>query len=506
MDHISILPVIVPAILGVIMLMPSLAKSMMLQRWLGFIGVVALVVISVLLLKAVSHETQVYVLGGWQPPFGIILLADRLSALLVALTSFLALCALMYSTAKDDSTGRFFYPLFMFQLMGINGAFLTGDAFNLFVFFEVLLIASYALLLHGGGKAKTAASVHYVLTNLVGSAFFLLALGTLYGTLGTLNIADMAARMPYLTAEQQTLAKAGGLLLLLVFGIKSAMLPLQFWLTQTYSAASAPVAALFAIMTKVGIYSIYRVFGSVFGEQAGDLAYMASAWIWPMAIGTIILGAIGVLAAPSLRMLTSNVVLISAGTLLLSFVINQGQSLSAGLYYLIHSTLVTGALFLIADQIAVQRGAAQDRFVVSKPMNQAPLLSGLFMLCAIAAVGLPPLSGFIGKAYILASVTNSSEQVWVWGTVLVASLMALIAFGRAGTAMFWHLSGNKPGKEKATPIQIAAIALLLLATPLLTIFAGPVTEFTEQAAADLYSSSAVIQHVIENSDGVSHGH
>ena len=506
MDHITILPIIVPAFLGVIMLMPSIASKIAIQRWMAFIGLAALIIISVLLIKTVSHATQVYVLGGWQPPFGIILLADRLSALMIALTAFLAFCAMLYGSAADESTGRFFYPLFMFQIMGINGAFLTGDIFNLFVFFEVLLIASYALLLHGGGKLKTAASVHYVLTNLVGSAFFLLALGTIYGTLGTLNIADMAARMPYLTDEQQTLAKAGGLLLLLVFGIKSAMLPLQFWLTKTYTAAAAPVAALFAIMTKVGIYSIFRVFGSVFGDNAGELAHMATPWIWPLAIATLILAAIGTLAAPSLKMLTSNIVLISVGTLLLSFVINDGQSLSAGLYYMIHSTLVAGALFLLADLISIQRGAAQDRFVVSKPMLQAPILSILFIFSAIAAVGLPPLSGFIGKAYILVSVTDHTEQMWVWGTILVASLMALIAFSRAGTSIFWHLSGNKPGKEKSSPVQLAAIVLLLLATPVLTIFAGPVTAYTEKAADDLYSSSAVIQQVIEDGEGVSNGH
>jgi multicomponent K+:H+ antiporter subunit D len=390
--------------------------------------------------------------------------------------------------------------------MGINGAFLTGDLFNLFVFFEVLLIASYALLLHGGGKAKTAASVHYVLTNLLGSAFFLFALGTLYGTLGTLNIADMAAKMPLLTDEQQALAKAGGLLLLLVFGIKSAMLPLQFWLTKTYTAAAAPVAALFAIMTKVGIYSIFRVFGSVYGDEAGTLAHMATPWIWPLAIATLGFAAMGLLASPSFKILTANVVLASVGTLLLSFVVNEGKSVSAGLFYMIHSTFVAGAMFLLADQVSIQRGAAQDRFVVSKPMAQGPLLGVLYVICAIAAVGLPPLSGFIGKIYILLSVTEPAQQWWVWSFVLIASLMALIAFSRAGTSLFWHLSGNKPGTIKAAPKQIIAISLLLFTTVLLTIFAGEVTSYTELAAADLFNSNHLIQQLISDGEGVQHGH
>ncbi|MFD1239255.1 proton-conducting transporter membrane subunit, partial [Latilactobacillus sakei subsp. carnosus] len=166
-----------------------------------------------------------YILGGWQPPFGIVLVADPLSSVMVALTTFLGLGALSYSTGSHDRAGGYFYPLFMFQIMGINGAFLTGDVFNLFVFFEVLLIASYALLVHGGGKQKTQATVHYVILNLVGSSVFLFGLGILYGTLGTLNIADMAQKISELSGSMAILAKIGGLLLLVVFGLKSAMLP-----------------------------------------------------------------------------------------------------------------------------------------------------------------------------------------------------------------------------------------------------------------------------------------
>jgi multicomponent K+:H+ antiporter subunit D len=295
-----------------------------------------------------------YVLGVWHQPFGIALLADRLSAMMVALTAVLAFAAALYASAHEENTGRFFYPLFMFQIMGINGAFLTGDIFNLFVFFEVLLIASYALLIHGGGKEKTKVSFQYVTLNLLGSAFFLFALGTLYGTLGTLSMADMSVNIALLLPQEQSIAKAGGLLLLLVFGLKSAMLPLQFWLPRTYAAASAPVAALFAIMTKVGLYSIFRVFGGIFGEEAGALAHMASSWIWPLAIATIAFGTLSALAAPTLRLLTAAMVIVSVGTLLMVFVVNNGQSLAAGLNYMNHSTLIIGALFLISDQIRVQ--------------------------------------------------------------------------------------------------------------------------------------------------------
>jgi multicomponent K+:H+ antiporter subunit D len=501
MNHLPILPILLPVFMGIIMLFPPIATRIALQRWLSLIALVLLFGLSALLVYQVDHVTQIYALGGWQPPFGIMLLADRLSAMLVALTSFLALCAAIYGAAHEEKTGRFFYPLFMFQIMGINGAFLTGDIFNLFVFFEILLIASYALLVHGGGKEKTKASFHYITLNLLGSAFFLIALGTLYGTLGTLNMADMSERVSQLTPATQSVAKAGALLLLLVFGLKSAMLPLQFWLTKTYSAAAAPVAALFAIMTKVGLYSIYRVFGGIFGDEAGTLANIAVPWIWPLAVATLVFGMLGALAAPSLRLLTSNMVIVSVGTLLLSFVINGGDALAAGLYYLVHSTLIGGALFLIADQINVQRGPAQDRFVVSRPMAQAGILGSFYFIAAISVVGLPPLSGFIGKALVLQSVVDAKEQLWVWPTILISSLLGLVAFSRAGTSLFWHLSGNKPGNETAHPLQIIAIGLLLMAMPVLTIFAGPITAYTERAAADIHNSNQLILQVIHDQEG-----
>ncbi len=496
MNHLTIAPILIPSITAILMLLPPLAERIVLQRWLAWVSFVLLLAASTTLLLQVDQQTQVYLLGGWQPPFGIMLLADRLSVMLVTLTAFLALCACLYGSAHEETTGRFFYPLFMFQVMGINGAFLTGDIFNLFVFFEVLLIASYALLVHGGGKEKTKASFHYITLNLLGSAFFLIALGTLYGTVGTLNMADLSAKVPLLDAETQAIAKAGALLLLLVFGLKSAMMPLQFWLTKTYAAAAAPVAALFAIMTKVGLYSIYRVFGGIFGDSAGDLANIATPWIWPLAVATLVFGMLGAIAAPSLRLLTANMVLISVGTLLLSFVMNGGQSLAAGLYYLMHSTLVAAALFLLADQIHVQRGHAQDRFVVSRPMKQAGILGAFYFTAAIAIIGLPPLSGFIGKALLLQGVTDASERIWVWSSLLISSLFALIAFSRAGTSLFWHLSGNKSGTEIAKLSQLVAIALLLLASPLLTLFAGPVTSFAERAAHDIHQSTVLVQQVI----------
>ena len=497
MNHLPILPVLLPSLAAILMLLPPLSTRLKMQRWIAWIVLIVLVVIGAILVHNAQYQTLSYALGGWQPPFGIVFVVDRLSALLIAVTAVLAFCAGLYSAEKEDRAGPFYYPLFLFQVMGINGAFLTGDLFNLFVFFEILLIASYALLVHGGGSENTKAGFHYVTVNLIGSALFLIALGTLYGTLGSLNMADMAYRVVYLPPEDQILAKTGGLLLLLVFSLKSALLPLHFWLPQTYAAASASVVALFAVMTKVGFYSICRVFAGVFGNDAGALANLAIPWIWPLAIATIAIGSFGLLASTSLRLMTVNVVIVSVGTLLLAFVIGGGQSLSIGFYYLLHSTIITGALFLIADLIGSQRGAAMDRFVQARPVSQATFLGGVFLVAAIAAIGLPPLSGFVGKALFLQSTSRFAEQAWVWPALLISSLMALVAFSRAGSTLFWHVSARESSEsQNARPTQIVAISILLSTTVLMTVFADSIVTYSQDAAREIRKSSTTLPHHI----------
>lgn len=497
MSHLPILPILIPMLAGVLMLLPPLGDSINRHRVFSVATMITLIVASTLLLMT-SHQqgTQMYILGGWQPPFGIALVADRLSTLMVLLTSVLSLGALLYACAGDDNDGMYFHPLFMFLIMGVNGAFLTGDIFNLFVFFEVLLISSYALLIHGGGKQKTKANVHYVILNLVGSSVFLFALGILYGTLGSLNIADMASKVRLLDAPEQALVKSGGLLLLVVFGLKAAMLPLHFWLPKTYAAASAPVAALFAIMTKVGIYSILRVHTVIFGEDAGALANIAIPWLWPLALLTLIIGAIGVLASPSLRLTVANLVIISVGTLLVAVAMHRESATSAALYYMIHTTLVTGALFLLADLVNKQRGKAGDRYVIARKMKRGKIIGIGFFIAALIAVGMPPLSGFVGKILILQSAESMTEMAWVWPILLIAGLASLIAISRAGTTIFWRYSGDSHIDEPISPLQIIAIALLLAASPLMVIFGGPITDYTNLAAAQLHDTAQSVDALL----------
>lgn len=485
-SHLPLLPVIIPLLGGIFMLLPGFNHSYVRLRISALLISLTLLFACVALAWYVhTHGTQAYALGNWQSPFGINLYVDRLAALLSVLTTFILICSQLYGSAGEDKQGQYYHPLLMFQVMGIQGAFLTGDIFNLFVFFEVLLIASYALLIHGGGKQKTLANVHYVTLNLAGSAFFLFALGILYGTFGTLNMADLQAKAAHLQADDIILAQSGALLLLVVFGLKSAMLPLHFWLPKAYSAAPASVAALFSIMTKVGVYSLWRVHNSIFGDQAGELANIATPWILPFALLTIFAGIIAALSSQSLRLLTANLVIISVGSLLLMVAINTPESTSAGLYYLLHSTVATAAMFLMAGVIIKLRGKAEDRFVSSRPVNQSALLGLLFFLCAVALIGMPPLSGFIGKALMLKSALASDYVLFIWPAILIASLAAMIVLSRAGSTIFWRTKGDKTSTATVHCLELGSIVLLLVGIVGLVVFAHAITVFCQLAADDL---------------------
>jgi len=505
MLHLAILPLLIPMLGGLLMLLPPFAgaERYQIRRVAALVLMLVQIACSiVLILTVLKGGAIMYAVGDWQPPFGIILYVDQLSAMLVALTSFLGLAVTLYSFAGSDRLGKYFHPLVQFQLVGIYGAFLTNDLFNLFVFFEVLLIASYTLLVHGGGKQKTGANVHYVILNLIGSSIFLFALGTLYGVTGTLNIADMALRIPQLNASEQLIAQAGGAMTLIVFGLKSAMLPLHFWLPRTYSVASAPVAALFAIMTKVGVYCIFRVYTVVYGEQAGELANMIQPWIWPLAILSIVMGTIGALASPNLRSLAGNLVIVSVGTLLIAFALRTPEASAAGFLYLIHSTLVTAALFLIADMLSQQRGKATDYFVIARKIKQQGLLGIMFIIAAMAVAGLPPFSGFLGKLVILQAATGNDERIWVWSVILVSSLATIIALSRAGTTLFWRAApgqDNSNDELNVSKWQLSGALLLLVASPVLALFGASVIEYTNSAAAQLHDTQYLIE--IMNLDG-----
>lgn len=355
MNHALILPLLVPLFVGALLLLcHRMGKPA--KRILSLAATWALVPIAIwLLLLADDGQLRVYALGNWQAPFGIILMLDRLSALMLLVTAVLAGFAVLYACRGDDERGPNFHALYQFQLLGINGAFLTGDLFNLFVFFEILLISSYALLLHGHGQRRVRSGMHYVVLNLLGSSLFLIGVSMLYGLLGTLNMADLAGRVSAADPADAPLLAAAGYLLLVVFALRGD--PAAVFLAAAgYASATAPVAALFAIMTKVGLYAIVRVFTLVFGSEAGTLSNMVEDWLWPLALLTLGAAVIGALAARNLQVLLAYLVVVSVGTLLAGVALGTDVGLAAALYYLVHSTLIAGGLFLLADLIARQRG------------------------------------------------------------------------------------------------------------------------------------------------------
>ncbi len=497
MNHWIIAPVLVPLVAGALLLVLE-GSALAVKRAIGVAATAALIPIALgLMAVAAAGEPQIYYVGDWPAPFGIVLVVDRLSALMLALSSVLAVASLLNAIVGDDALGADFHPLFQFQLLGINGAFLTGDLFNLFVFFEILLIASYCLIVHGGGRSRTRAAMHFVVLNLVGSSLFLIALGVVYGTLGTLNMADLAAKVASAAPESVGLVRVAGLLLLVVFGLKAAMLPLGFWLSPAYRSATASVACLFAIMTKVGVYSILRVHVLIFIHVPGNGSYL-EAWLLPLALSTIVLGTIGVVAASELRATVSYLVVVSVGTLLAAVGLFSPDSLAASLYYLVHSTLVTGGLFLLAGLIARQRGEVQARLDRSQSVYQPALLGTLFIVGAVAVSGMPPLSGFAAKLYILQATQSSLAAAWVWGVILVSGLLVIVALSRAGTTIFWRTEDTRGEARPVRALEAASTGGLLACALFLMLFGGQALEYARSTAEQLLEPSVYIEAVLAN--------
>src|SRR5690606_27090353 len=423
---------------------------------------------------------------------GIVLMLDRLSALMVLTTTLLAIPALMYACAGWDRRALHFHALFQIQLAGLNGAFLTGDIFNLFVFFEVMLIASYGLLLSGARGERIAAGMHYAVFNIAASTLFLIALGLIYGLLGTLNMAELAVRVAEVAPQDAALVRAALGLLLVVFCAKAALLPMYLWLPDAYARAPAAVAALFVIMTKVGLYALLRVSALLFGDVSGPLAGVAREPLLALGRPTMLLGRLGVVGALRLRSGAACLVLMSSGTPFVASPLAQPGTIAAGLYYLPHSCFGAAAMFLIAHIVQRERGRAGDRVLPIAPAM--PRLTGLlYMVAALSLIGLPPLSGFIGKFMMLGAVP-ADETGWVYATVLGSSLLALVGLSRTGTRLFWRTGEDEPAPAasasdppKVGSLEIGATVLLLGYGVVMGLAPAPIMRYTTAAAGQLLS-------------------
>ncbi len=496
------LPALIAPLIGFVM-----RHDISVARAFSVAGNILLVAIAAGLVAMAGDGTvHVYRLGNWPAPFGIVLVLDRLSATMVLLTTVLALIVLMHAIASGwDKRGRHFHALWQFQLMGICGAFLTGDAFNLFVFFEVLLIASYGLMVHSGGRVRLQAGLQYLVMNLAGSTLFLIALGTLYASTGTLNIADLSLKVQQMSPDDAAILRVAAVLLLLVFAIKAAILPVHFWLPATYANAPAPVAALFAIMTKVGAYAIIRIHTVVFGPGTPATDGLITTVLFPAALITIAIGAFGVLGARRLMSLLAYSVIGSMGTLMLAISVFEPYAMTAALYYIFHSTFAAALLFLVADLVITRRG--NDILRPQPKTLQNGLFAALFFGGAIAMAGMPPLSGFLGKLLILDAL-RGEHMTAAWIAILAGSLITILGFARAGSVLFWKSEQVTPepgtGPVDALPPppeapfhEWAPAGLALLALAALTIFAGPAVQYAADGSDELFNPAGYIGAVLD---------
>jgi len=510
-EHLPVVPVVLPLAAGALMLVLDERRST-LKAAISIASLLVLLAAALALLRlADSPLAPVYALGDWPAPFGIVLVADRLAAAMVLLSALLGLAAMVFSLARWHRAGPRFHSLVQFLLMGLNGAFLTGDLFNLFVFFELLLAASYGLALHGSGTARVRSSLHYIVINLGASLLFLIGVSLIYGVAGTLNLAHLAQRIPQIAAADRALVEAGAAVLFIAFLVKAGMWPLGFWLPSTYAAASAPVAALFAILSKVGFYAVLRIWLLFFGGGVGgELLFYGG-------VATLAFGIIGMLASQELGRLAGYSLLVSSGTLLASISRSDGEVTGAALFYLVASTLGIAAFFLLIELVQRAREPGADVLAVTaeafgldedeqepeeQPGTEIPAVMALlglsFVCCALLVAGLPPLPGFLAKYGLLAAVLEPepiSARAWALLALLtLAGLAAVIAMGRAGVRIFWA------AEERSVPrvrlIEIAPIAGLLGLCFALAVTPGPAMRYLHDAALALHAPQRYIESVL----------
>jgi len=524
--HLIVAPIVLPLATAAILLLFDERKRK-LKMAINSISTLALIAIAVTLAGMASDKAPdalVYLIGNWPAPFGIVLVLDRLAALMLVLTSLLGMASLSFALAHWHKASPHFHTIFQLLLMGLNGAFLTGDLFNLFVFFEVMLAASYGLALHGSGPARVKAGMHYIAVNLVASSLFLIGVSLIYGVTGTLNMADLAQKISQVAPEDRMLLEAGAAVLGVAFLVKAGMWPLNFWLAPTYTAAAAPVAAVFAIMSKVGIYVLLRLSPLMFGIGAGSSYGFGNDWLYFGGMVTLAFGLIGVVASQAMGRLASYSILVSSGTLLAAVGSGNTAMTGAALFYMVSSTLTIAAFFLLIELIERGQDAAANVLAVTMeaygddeeeeeedevgavlPATLA-VLGTCFGICAILLIGLPPFSGFIAKFLILAAVFNGdgptpqlampvSPASWALiALVLLSGLSALIAMTRTGIRTFWaSLEGNVPRVLVREVVPIAGLLAICLA---LTIEAGPAMRYMDETARSLHNPASYISSVL----------
>ena len=447
---------------------------------------------------------------------------------MLVLVGVVSLSAALYAESSWARAGAYFHPLFQIQLMGLNGAFLTGDLFNLFVFFEVMLAASYGLSLHGSGWPRVRSGLHYIAVNLLASSLFLVGLAVLYGVMGTLSMADVAVKLVHVPLGDRGLLHAGAAILAVAFLVKAAIWPLNAWLVPVYAATSAPVAALFAVMTKVGIYVLLRLWTLLFSADGPSLHFGRPVFLYG-GLATIAFGALGLMASLRLGRIAGFSIIVSSGTLLAALGAGAASMTSAALFYMLSATLGVSGLFLLVELIErigtsaqpqpqpleAERSAGEDTNLDDQelplvgrafPISLA-LLGLAFMSSALIVAGLPPLSGFIAKLSLLSAALSPDGGVraftgagvsasgWlILAALLLSGLAATISLTRAGIRHLWSTGGRFAPHIQG--VEAAGVLTLLFSCALLTVYAEDVLRYTSATAAGLHAPRAYIDAVL----------
>ena len=540
MPHLIIAPILLPMATAALMLLLGDTRRP-LKAVVNVLSCVLGVAMAIGLVFWVQHTSGVQAVGvylpaNWPVPYGIVLVADRLSAMMVLLTSVLGLAAVLYASARWHKAGVHFHPLFQLQLMGLYGAFLTADLFNLFVFFEIMLTASYGLLLHGSGWARVRSGLHYIAMNLMASSMFLIGVAMLYGVTGTLNLADMAIMVPAIPEDDRGLLHAGAAILAVAFLVKAAAWPLNFWLPSAYSAAAAPVSALFAILTKLGVYAILRVWTLLFPQDAGVSALFGGPVLVGLGLVTLAFGALGIIATQHLGRMAAFCAILSSGTLLAGLGFGQPAVTGGALYYTLGSTLAISAFFLLVELVDRTREVEEKPLYISEiepddafafPVDLVPtrdvnldddeqaligraipaamaFLGLAFIVCALTIAGLPPMAGFVGKVVMLSALLNPagfgedagvSGAAWLLlGLLLVGGLLTIIAMSRAGVRYFWA-TFDRP-LPRLRIIETLPIGALLLLVGVLVWQADAVLRYVNATARGLHDPKEYIGSVL----------
>ncbi|GAB5558630.1 MAG: Na+/H+ antiporter subunit D [Synoicihabitans sp.] len=457
-----------------------------------------------LVLRVDSGGIAVAQSGGWEAPFGITLVADRLSSGMLAISALIGLVVCIYSLRGlwDGELSREFMPLFSFLILGVQGAFLTGDLFNMYVWFEVMLVASFVLLTIGNKAVQLEGALKYVMLNIVGSVLFLVGAGLVYGKIGTLNLADIAVRLA--DPEQAEVLHSSGILLLVAFGLKAGLFPFFFWLPSSYHTPRVAVSAVFAgLLTKVGVYALIRTYTLFFAGKFSDLQELLMA----LAAGTMVAGVLGAAAHFEIRKILSFHIISQIGYMIMGLALMTPLALAAALFYLGHHIVVKTNLFLVGGIVKHLRGTG-DLAKLGGLAKATPWLAVLFFVPAFSLAGIPPLSGFWAKLGVVKAGLES--EAWMLTAVALAvGALTLFSMTKIWMEAFWKdvpedvdAPPHRPADARLWPLVLPCVILGSI-TLWIGFAGGDLLAFAERAADDLLTPSRYIEAVLNQTEDLS---